>query len=431
MEQTRIPIATAAMSDGQVNGLALQQSAQALLRHQRAGTLQLGALPPLSLYVHLPWCLKKCPYCDFNSHVRRNARQIPEQEYLAALRADLDAALPLVWGRPVISVFIGGGTPSLFSPDAIDQLLADVRARLPLVPDAEITLEANPGTFERNRFAAFAQAGVNRLSIGVQSFDDARLRALGRVHDARQAHAAADEAARHFATFNLDLMFALPGQDLAACRADVRAALAHSPPHLSLYQLTLEPGTPFARHPPLLPDDDLSADMQHAVAGLAEAAGLQRYEVSAYAAAGHRCRHNLNYWQFGDYLGIGAGAHGKISFAHRILRQTRWRQPQRYMEQALRGAAVETEIEVARRDLPFEFMLNALRLREGVAAELFVERTGLPPSAIAAAVALAQSRGLLQTDRSRLQTTPLGFDMLNNLLELFLPTASPTRTRVV
>ncbi len=399
----------------------LQQSAQALPHYMRGGTLQLSALPPLSLYVHLPWCLKKCPYCDFNSHEWRAGGQIPEQAYLAALRADLDAALPLIWGRRVISVFIGGGTPSLFSPDAINQLLADIRARLQLVPDVEITLEANPGTFERDRFAAFAQAGVNRLSIGVQSFNDTHLQALGRVHDARQAHHAVEEAARHFSTFNLDLMFALPQQDMAACEADLRAALAHQPPHLSLYQLTLEPNTLFSRHPPKLPDDDLSADMQQAVAHQAEAAGLQRYEVSAYAAPGHRCRHNLNYWQFGDYLGIGAGAHSKISFAHRIVRQTRWRHPQRYMEGAMQGAAVETENDVARRDLPFEFMLNALRLREGVQAALFPERTGLPPSAIAQALQAAQDAGLLIRDPSILQTAPLGFDMLNNVLERFLP----------
>ena len=398
-----------------------QRAAQTLPHYMRPGTLQFQALPPLSLYVHLPWCLKKCPYCDFNSHEWRAGGAIPEQAYLAALRADLDAVLPLVWGRRVISVFVGGGTPSLFSPEAVDQLITDVRARLPLVADVEITLEANPGTFERDRFAAFAQAGVNRLSIGVQSFNDDRLRALGRVHDARQAHDAVSEAARHFATFNLDLMFALPQQDMAGCKADVHEALAHQPPHLSLYQLTLEPNTLFARQPPPLPDDDLGADMQHAVADLAEGAGLQRYEVSAYAAAGHRCRHNLNYWQFGDYIGIGAGAHSKLTFAHRIVRQTRWRHPQRYMEQAERGEAVESEVEVARRDLPFEFMLNALRLREGVPVERFIERTGLPLSALAKPLQLAQNQGLLDASNARLQATPLGFRMLNNALELFLP----------
>lgn len=402
-------------------------AAQSLPHYMRAGTLQLAALPPLSLYVHLPWCLKKCPYCDFNSHEWRTGGAIPERAYLAALRADLDAALPLVWGRRVVSVFIGGGTPSLFSPDAIDQMLADIRARLPLGPDVEITLEANPGTFERDRFAAFAQAGTNRLSIGVQSFDDARLHALGRVHDARQAHAAVDEAARHFPTFNIDLMFALPEQDIAGCEADLRAALAHQPPHLSLYQLTIEPNTLFARHPPRLPDDDASADMQHAVAGWAEQAGLERYEVSAYSAPGQRCRHNLNYWQFGDYLGIGAGAHSKISFAHHIVRQARWRQPQRYMERANAGAAVEIEFEVGRSDLPFEFMLNALRLREGVDTALFSERTGLPMSAIAKPLELARRQHLLEPRSDALQTTQLGYAMLNNVLELFLPNALESR----
>lgn len=421
MTSPRIPITPLASSATPGGDAALQQAAQSLLHYMRPGILQLSALPPLSLYVHLPWCLKKCPYCDFNSHTWRNSSTIPEQAYLAALRADLDAALPLIWGRRVISVFIGGGTPSLFSPDAIDQLLADVRARLQLVPDVEITLEANPGTFERDRFAAFAQAGVNRLSIGVQSFDDARLRDLGRVHDARQAHAAVDEAARHFPTFNLDLMFALPQQDMAACEADLHAALAHQPPHLSLYQLTLEPNTLFAVHPPPLPDADLSADMQQRVAALAQTAGLQRYEVSAYAIAGHRCRHNLNYWQFGDYLGIGAGAHSKISFAHRIVRQVRWRHPQRYIDLAMRGNAIENEHDVKRRDLPFEFMLNALRLRDGVPATLFTERTGLAPSAIAQPLQTLRDKSLLVLDPAVLQATPLGFDMLNDLLERFLP----------
>ncbi|MGC9163313.1 MAG: radical SAM family heme chaperone HemW [Thiomonas sp.] len=421
MTSPHIPITPLAASATPGGDTALQQAAQGLPHYMRPGILQLSALPPLSLYVHLPWCLKKCPYCDFNSHAWRDSGPIPEQAYLAALRADLDAALPLIWGRRVISVFIGGGTPSLFSPDAIDQLLADVRARLQLVPDVEITLEANPGTFERDRFAAFAQAGVNRLSIGVQSFDDARLRTLGRVHDARQAHAAVDEAARHFPTFNLDLMFALPQQDMAGCEADLRAALAHQPPHLSLYQLTLEPNTLFAVHPPPLPDADLSADMQQRVAALAQAAGLQRYEVSAYAIAGHRCRHNLNYWQFGDYLGIGAGAHSKISFAHRIVRQARWRHPLRYIDQAMQGNAVENEHDVKRRDLPFEFMLNALRLRDGVPATLFTERTGLAPSAIAQSLQTLRDKGLLEHDPAVLKTTPLGFDMLNDLLEHFLP----------
>jgi len=388
----------------------------------RPGTLQLPALPPLSLYVHLPWCLKKCPYCDFNSHESKGVA--PEARYLDALRADLEAALPLVWGRPVISVFIGGGTPSLFSPDSIERLLADIRARLPLVPGCEITLEANPGTFERERFRAFRAAGVTRLSIGVQSFDDASLHAIGRVHDAAQARAAVAEAASAFDTFNLDLMYALPGQTLQGLEADLDAALGFAPPHLSVYHLTLEPNTFFASHPPALPDEDLAAQMLDRVSARCGGAGLQRYEVSAFARDGHRCRHNLNYWQFGDYLGIGAGAHSKLSFPHRVLRQQRWREPARYMEQALAGLALSQDEEVARAELPFEFMLNALRLREGVPRSLFGERTGMPTSAIDAAVLQAQQRGLLQADLQTLQPTERGFDFLNDLQAMFLPVRS-------
>ena len=330
----------------------------------RPGTLSLPALPPLALYVHLPWCLKKCPYCDFNSHEAR--AELTVQRYLDALRCDLEAALPLVWGRRVVSVFIGGGTPSLFAPEAIARLLADIRALLPLEAGGEITLEANPGTFERARFRAYREAGVTRLSVGVQSFDDAMLAALGRVHDGAQARAALAEAREVFETFNLDLMYALPGQTLAALEADLDAALAFEPPHLSIYQLTIEPNTLFAARPPsALPGEDTVADMLDLVARRCARAGLRRYEVSAYARAGHRCRHNLNYWQFGDYLGIGAGAHGKISFPHRVLRQVRWRDPARYAEQALAGTPVAQEEEVARQALPFEFMLNALRLKDG------------------------------------------------------------------
>ena len=411
----------------------------------RPGTLQLQSLPPLSLYVHLPWCLKKCPYCDFNSHevpvaaktpgtassqavsglgrpgAAAATHAVPEARYLDALRADLETALPLVWGRPVISVFIGGGTPSLFSPDSIERLLADIRARLPLMPGCEITLEANPGTFERERFRAFRAAGVTRLSIGVQSFHDASLRAIGRVHDAAQARAAVAEAAAAFDSFNIDLMYALPGQTLALLQADLDAALAFAPPHLSVYHLTLEPNTWFATHPPPLPDEDLAAQMLDLIVERSAAAGLKRYEVSAFARDGHRCQHNLNYWQFGDYLGIGAGAHGKLSFAHRVLRQQRWREPARYMEQALAGSALSQNEEVPRAELPFEFMLNALRLRGGVPLALFSERTGLPVSAIDAGVRQAQQRGLLHDELQRLQPTERGFDFLSDLQALFLP----------
>ncbi len=384
----------------------------------RPGTLQLGALPPLSVYVHLPWCLHKCPYCDFNSHESKG--DLPEARYLDALRADLEAALPLVWGRPVHSVFIGGGTPSLFSPEGIDRLLADLRAHLPLTPGLEVTLEANPGTFERERFRAFRAAGVTRLSIGVQSFDDEALRGIGRVHDAAQARAAVEEAAEAFETFNLDLMYALPGQDLAALGRDLDAALAFAPPHLSVYHLTLEPNTQFARRPPVLPDDDTASTMLDAIVERTGGAGLQRYEVSAFARPGHRCAHNLNYWQFGDYLGLGAGAHGKLSFPHRVVRQVKWREPARYMAEALAGRAASNEDEVARSALPFEFMLNALRLREGFALQQFRERTGLPLSAIEPALAEAERRGLLALDLDHATPTARGFDFLSDLQQLFL-----------
>ena len=387
----------------------------------RPGTLMLAALPPLALYVHLPWCLKKCPYCDFNSHEWRDGGTPPEARYLAALRADLEAALPFIWGRRVLSVFIGGGTPSLFSPDAIATLIGDIRARLPLEPGAEITLEANPGTFERDRFRAFREAGVTRLSIGVQSFDDARLHALGRVHDAAQARTAVEEAARHFETFNLDLMYALPGQTVAELGRELDEALAFAPPHLSIYHLTIEPNTLFAKRPPAgLPDDDQASDMLDCITERTARAGLERYEVSAFAKPGQRCVHNLNYWQFGDYLGIGAGAHGKLSFPHRVVRQVRWREPASYMDNALAGTAISNDEEVARRALPFEFMLNALRLREGFELARFVERTGLPLSAIAAPLAEAQTRGLIEQAGGWLKPTPRGFDFLSDLQSLFL-----------
>jgi len=390
----------------------------AVEHYLRPGTLQLPALPPLSLYVHLPWCLKKCPYCDFNSHEALGP--VNESRYLDALCADLEAALPLIWGRPVLSVFIGGGTPSLFSPDGIERLLADIRARLPLVPDCEITLEANPGTFERDRFRAFRTAGVTRLSIGVQSFDDTALQAIGRVHDAAQARAAVEEARTAFDSFNIDLMYALPGQSLAMLDADLDTALAYAPPHLSVYHLTLEPNTWFATHPPVLPDADLASDMLDRIVQRTAAAGLQRYEVSAFAATGHRCRHNLNYWHFGDYLGIGAGAHGKLSFPHRIVRQQRWREPATYMMQALAGEALSQDAPVLRTELPFEFMLNALRLRDGFDRGLFTQRTGLPTSAIDATLDEAQRRGLLQLQATQVRPTPRGFDFLSDLQAMFL-----------
>lgn len=390
-----------------------------LVHLMRPGTLQLPALPPLALYVHLPWCLRKCPYCDFNSHEMKGGLTADTAEaYLAALRADLEAALPLIWGRPVVSIFIGGGTPSLFNPEQIGQLISDIRARLPLEAGCEITLEANPGTFERERFSGFRAAGVTRLSVGVQSFDDAQLKQLGRVHSARQAREALAEAAASFETFNLDLMYALPGQTLDDLARELDIALSFQPPHLSIYHLTIEPNTVFAtRTPAGLPDPDLASDMLDLITARTGAGGLARYEVSAYAREGHRCTHNLNYWQFGDYLGIGAGAHSKLSFPNRVLRQVRWREPAAFMAQANK---VSNEHEVARKELPFEFMLNALRLKEGVTLTQFLERTGLPVSSIAAGLQAGRSRGLLSDDPARIQPTERGFDFLSDLQQLFL-----------
>ncbi|MBK9575280.1 MAG: oxygen-independent coproporphyrinogen III oxidase-like protein [Rhodoferax sp.] len=389
----------------------------------RPGTLQLASLPPLSLYIHLPWCLKKCPYCDFNSHEMAPA-QMPQQRYLDALQADLEAALPLIWGRSVQSVFIGGGTPSLFSPEAIDSLIASLRARLSLSADCEITLEANPGTFEKDRFRAYRAAGVTRLSVGVQSFNDAALQRLGRVHDRAQAIAAVEEAAQAFDTFNLDIMYALPGQTRDALRQDMATALSLAPPHISIYHLTIEPNTYFAKYPPAMVAEDEAYAMLDLLTELTGAAGLERYEVSAYARAGHRCRHNLNYWQFGDYLGLGAGAHSKLSFAHRVVRQTRYREPRLYMEQALAGQCLAQEEEIGRADLGFEFMLNALRLKDGFALQQFSERTGQSITSIALALEKAEQMGLLRRDLTRVAPTEKGYDFLNDLQALFLPASA-------
>ena len=401
----------------------------------RPGLLQLTALPPLSLYVHLPWCLKKCPYCDFNSHELRGESVVrwagapeqqaapsgpPEQRYIDALMADLEAALPLVWGRTVHSVFIGGGTPSLFSPAAIDRLISEIRARLRLEAECEITLEANPGTFEKDRFRAYRGAGVTRLSVGVQSFNDRHLSAIGRVHDSAQALAAVEEAAQSFDTFNLDLMYALPGQTMAELEADVQTALALKPPHISIYHLTIEPNTYFAKFPPRLPEDDTAYAMLDRITELTAGGGMGRYEVSAYALPGHGCYHNTNYWQFGDYLGIGAGAHSKLSFAHRIMRQVRFREPALYMQNALAGNAVAQDEEVGRADLPFEYMLNALRLRDGFELEQFSQRTGLAITAIQKGLDEAEQKGLITRDFVRVRPTERGFDFLSDLQALFL-----------
>lgn len=388
----------------------------------RPGVLQLNGLPPLSLYVHLPWCIKKCPYCDFNSHEFRAGVDAPSTQdaYIGALLADLEASLPLIWGRSIQTVFLGGGTPSLFSPESIDRLVGGIRARVRLAPDAEITMEANPGTFEKDRFKAFRQAGITRLSIGVQSFDNAHLKALGRVHDRDQAMAAVSEAAQVFDTFNLDLMYALPGQTLQGLTQDIQTALTFAPPHISIYHLTIEPNTVFAKFPPALPEDDLAYDMMDRITELTASAGLERYEVSAYAKPGHRCAHNLNYWQFGDYLGIGAGAHSKLSFAHRVLRQVRYREPALYMQHAMNSEPVAQSAEVSRQDLPFEFMLNALRLRAGFDLADFMDRTGLPMTSIQKGLMEAERLGLIGRDLHRVWPTDKGFDFLSDLQALFL-----------
>ena len=374
--------------------------------------------PPLSLYIHLPWCVRKCPYCDFNSHA---AQALPEAAYIDALLVDLERALPDIWGRRIHTVFFGGGTPSLFSADGIDRILTGVRTLTPLLPGAEITLEANPGTVEAARFAGFRAAGVTRISLGIQSFNPRHLQALGRIHDDSEARRAAELAATHFDTYNLDLMYALPGQTLAEALADIDTALMFQPPHLSAYHLTLEPNTPFGHAaPPNLPDDDLAADMQLAIESRLHEAGMQHYETSAYARPHHASRHNLNYWQFGDYLGIGAGAHSKLSFHDRILRQMRTKHPQQYMDAVKRDAHIADARTLTRSDLPFEFMMNALRLNEGVPAALFGERTGLPLVVCAAALQQAHARGLLLPDPARLQPSLQGQRFLNDLLALFL-----------
>jgi len=377
-------------------------------------------LPELSLYVHLPWCIRKCPYCDFNSHERR--APIAETAYIDALINDLEQSLPLVWGRPVISVFIGGGTPSLFSPQAIARLLSEIRARLPLVPDAEITMEANPGTFELDRFEGFREAGISRLSLGVQSFSDAMLGQLGRVHSGNQAELALASALKIFDRVNVDLMFGLPGQRLSDLKQELDRLLSFPLTHVSLYQLTLEPNTLFAARPPQgLPDDDCLAEMQTLVAQRLAQSGLMRYEVSAYAAAGQQCQHNLNYWTFGDYLGIGAGAHGKISLANRIFRTAKARNPDAYL--SAKGAAAK-ESEVSVHDLGFEFMLNALRLVEGVPIGRWAQTTGMAIGGhpfLLERLGSAQSKGLMVRRPDRFQATARGLELLNDLQAIFLP----------
>jgi putative oxygen-independent coproporphyrinogen III oxidase len=389
--------------------------------------IALTALPPLALYIHFPWCEKKCPYCDFNSHqikadaVNGNPSGFDEQRYIAALIADLETELPRIWGRQVHSIFIGGGTPSLLSPAGMGALLSAVRARVNLEPNAEITMEANPGSVEAGKFAAFAQCGINRVSLGIQSFQDEQLKALGRIHNGTQAKEAVKIAMDHFQSVNLDLMYGLPNQSLEAAKADVQTALSFNTPHLSFYNLTLEPNTYFASFPPKLPSEDEIDAIFEQNLDLITKAGYQRYEVSAYAKKDQECKHNLNYWRFGDYIGIGAGAHGKISFPNKITRQVRERHPEAYMDaMEKKGNALIEMREIAAQDLPFEFMLNALRLSDGVDTNTFSERTGLPLSVISKGLGEATQKGLLDENPSKLKASAQGLRYLNNLQEIFL-----------
>jgi oxygen-independent coproporphyrinogen-3 oxidase len=403
----------------------------------------LTALPPLSLYVHIPWCVKKCPYCDFNSHQIKDVNSDPtgevkikfdgvisepvkkqgfdEKRYLEALKIDLQSVLPKVWGRRIHTIFIGGGTPSLLSEQGLDQLLSDIRALLPVNADAEITMEANPGTFEIEKFKSFAKSGVNRISLGIQSFDDEKLKALGRIHDGAQAQEAVKSALELFDQVNLDLMYALPGQTMDGALADIRQAISFNPAHISLYHLTLEPNTLFAKYPPELPDDDSAFEMLDTLMAELDSAGYGRYEVSAYAKSGHRCQHNLNYWQFGDYIGIGAGAHGKISAHNQIARQTNERHPDSYMEKIFnQGHALIEERLLDKDDLPFEYMLNILRLTDGVPSHQFKERTGQEIAAINSMMEQALKKGLLDQDPRFIKPSSLGLQYLNDLQMLFL-----------
>ena len=384
--------------------------------------VRLAQLPPLALYVHIPWCVRKCPYCDFNSHQAKG--DVPERAYVEALVTDLELALPDVWGRRVTSVFFGGGTPSLFSAAAIGTLVSAFRARLPLAADCEISLEANPGTFEAEKFRGYREAGVNRLSIGIQSFNPEHLKALGRIHDDKEARRAIEIAKASFENINLDLMYALPQQTPTEALADVEAALEVDTAHLSFYHLTIEPNTLFHRHPPKLPEEDAAAAMQDAIGTALADGGYVHYETSAWARPGRECRHNLNYWRFGDYLGIGAGAHSKLSFPDRVARAVRWKQPKEYLQRVAEGRPVQESHDVQRADLVFEFMMNALRLPEGFAVGSFVERTGLQIAVAEKPLAQAETRGLILRDHERIRPTDLGQRFLNDLLQLFLPVKS-------
>ena len=384
--------------------------------------MTLTALPPLALYIHFPWCEKKCPYCDFNSHqVKDGVQGFDEERYIKALITDLETELPRIWGRQVHSIFIGGGTPSLLSPIGMNDLLSAIRARVNLEPGAEITMEANPGSVEADKFAAFAKSGINRVSLGIQSFQDEQLKALGRIHNGEEAKQAIAIAVENFKSVNIDLMYGLPNQSLAAAKADIETALSFKTPHLSLYNLTLEPNTYFANFPPKLPSEDEIDAIFEQNLELLTAAGYKRYEVSAYAKKDQECKHNLNYWRFGDYIGIGAGAHGKISFPDKVTRQVRERHPETYMQaMESKGNALIESRDVSAKDLPFEFMLNTLRLTDGVETKTFSERTGLPLHVISKGLEEASKKGLLDDNPTALKATDLGLRYLNNLQEMFL-----------
>jgi oxygen-independent coproporphyrinogen-3 oxidase len=382
------------------------------------------SLPPLSLYIHFPWCVRKCPYCDFNSH--EFDTRLPEQEYIDTLLADLEQDLPRIWGRPIISIFMGGGTPSLFSPEALDRLLSGLRARLNLAADIEITLEANPGTVEQQKFNEFRATGINRLSIGIQSFADDKLEKLGRIHNRHEAYRAAEAAHQAgFDNFNLDLMFALPDQSVAQALDDLRNAIDLAPGHISHYQLTIEPNTWFSHHPPPLPNDEVAWEMQSRCQVLLVEHGYTQYEVSAYAMTDKQCRHNRNYWEFGDYLGIGAGAHDKISDAARqqISRSSKYRNPQDYMQARQTNDFVQSQRQLSEDDARFEFMLNALRLNDGFDQQLYEQHSGLTFAAIQPRIDRAIEDGLIKQDGAHIETTGKGKQYLNDLIERFLPDA--------
>lgn len=385
-----------------------------------SGQPHFDKLPPLSLYVHIPWCIRKCPYCDFYSHEKHST--LPEKEYLDVLRRDLELSLPMIWGRKISSIFIGGGTPSLLSAKGIDQLLSFIRELLPVLPDAEISMEANPGTFEAGKFKSYRESGINRLSIGIQSFNPHFLHELGRIHDHDEARAAIEIARRYFDNINLDLMYGLPRQTLEQLKDDVSVALFYEPAHLSFYQLTIEPNTYYFKHPPVLPDEDTLDQMQEWIESSTSAAGFEHYEVSAYARTGRQCFHNKNYWLFGDYLGIGAAAHSKITLPDQsVIRQMRLRNPLLYMGGIEQGIPLEEQFEVPVSDLGFEFMMNALRLMDGFPPALFANRTGLNFSVINEAVTEAVKRGLLMVSPAHVQPTELGKRFLNDLQQIFLP----------